>query len=167
MAYTHHSYLNKSTGEMWSLTSHLLRHSYRYHRLDGPAYILYNFAGQVERIEWRRYNSYYSPVLPDGSTSPALIRYHSNGQKALEMWYLHGQRHRLDGPAHIIYYSNGQKECEMWFKSGQLHRPNGPAYVEYDSDGRVINQGSYHLNGIFYSAKEAYEAKLLRLAQQS
>lgn len=45
----------------------------------------------------------------------------------IEVWYIHGVRHRVDGPAY--YNSQGYKE---WIRNGKCHREDGPAVIHTD-----------------------------------
>jgi len=70
-----------------------------------------------------------------------VVRY-PNGSK---IWYLNGERHRVDGPA--IEYPDGTKQ---WYLNGKVHRVDGPAYEGADGSKQ------WHLNG-----KLVYELKPL------
>ena len=53
-----------------------------------------------------------------------------------QMWYLHGQLHRVDGPAAI--WSDGRHH---WYLHGQCHRVDGPAMIHADGSQRWFVQG--------------------------
>ena len=44
-----------------------------------------------------------------------VIKYHENGQKLSELYYLNGEYHREDGPAYTGWYKNGQKSNEIYY----------------------------------------------------
>jgi hypothetical protein len=65
------------------------------------------------------------------------------GNCGTERWYLHGQRHRVDGPA--VEYTDGSKS---WYINGQRHRVDGPAV---DHVGKIKE---WWLNGNLVYSKE-------------
>jgi hypothetical protein len=135
----------------------------------------------------------HHPILPDGSTPPAFIRYYPNGQKDCEMWYyngqshrvggpasldydydgkldfeewsIHGRTHRLDGPACIEYFSTGQISAEIWYIDNKRHRLDGPSIIFYGYDGEVEVE-EYYLYGVRYYSKGEHEAELLKLVRR-
>ena len=50
-----------------------------------------------------------------------IIKYHENGKKRSEEYFLNDQLHRTDGPAYICWYENGQKWTEEYYLNGQYH----------------------------------------------
>lgn len=77
---------------------------------------------------------------------PAIHKYNLNGLNAMELYYINGKKHRVNGPAEIIYHSNGNKEYIEYRNNGLLHRLDGPAYIGYYSNGH-IDYESYYKNG--------------------
>jgi len=74
-----------------------------------------------------------------------------------QVWYLNGERHRVDGPAYI------DGICQEWYLNGELHRTDGPAVIDgghqawylngelHNTDGPAIISGDYqawYLNGV-------------------
>ena len=100
---------------------------------------------------------------------PAVI-YYDTGR---EIWYRHGQLHRVGGPAEYvvgnyeIWYQNDLKHrdggpaytstspmgVEEWWRHGMLHREDGPACI-YDNGVKV-----WHLNGCRVNVKKYLEMK--------
>jgi hypothetical protein len=56
--------------------------------------------------------------------APAMIE-----RDGTQVWYLHGQLHRVAGPA--LIYPDGRR---YWCQHGELHRVDGPAGIS--ADGR-------------------------------
>jgi hypothetical protein len=80
--------------------------------------------GELIKVASQGQVEYFDNVrgYPHNENGPAV---YANGNKH---WYIHGQRHRVDGPAAV--YANGNKH---WYIHGQRHRVDGPA-IEY-ADG--------------------------------
>ena len=77
-----------------------------------------------------------------------IIRYHENGKKYSEEYYLNDKLHRADGPAYIHWYENGQKSFEEYFLNGEPHRTNGPAsIVWYENAAVIIDRASKEPKG--------------------
>jgi hypothetical protein len=152
---------------VWYLPHRSSANNTYFHRLDGPAYIFYYPNGQKEYERW------YEHGIQHRLDGPAYISYSADGSKKIEGWFQNGKRHRQAvlptaehpgekaGPAYITYYADGQKASEEWYQHNQLHRLDDPAVIY--QDGRE----EYWLHGVHYYAKQAYEAELLKLAQQS
>jgi hypothetical protein len=72
---------------------------------------------------------------------PAYISKHYK----YEIWYQHGDVHRVDGPAVIM------KNCEFWFQNDKPHRIGGPAISgagrkkEYWINGQKLSPKIYKL----------------------
>lgn len=64
-------------------------------------------------------------------------------------WYLHGERHRLDGPA------MEHKGSKFWFRNDKLHREDGPAV---ESKNPMIPSG-YYIDGLKYT-EEGFKLKI-------
>lgn len=56
--------------------------------------------------------------LLHNDAGPALIRWHINGRRALESYYIKGKQHRLGGPAETMYWSDGTVKNELFYNNG-------------------------------------------------
>lgn len=76
----------------------------------------------------------------------------------VEIWYQHGQMHRVDGPAYV----NNQKtilkqdhtvvhgittQYQIWYQHGLRHRENGPAFITNYSATWFHHGELHNLNG--------------------
>jgi hypothetical protein len=64
-----------------------------------------------------------------------VVRY-PNGSK---IWYLNGERHRVDGPAW-----EGADGTKQWFLNGQWHRVDGPAWEAANGSKEWWLNGKQH-----------------------
>jgi hypothetical protein len=83
----------------------------RYHRIDGPAYVV--TAGANKGYTLYAINGEYHR-----EGAPAIV--YANGD---ESWYVKGQLHRIGGPA------VNTKTVKKWFRKDKLHRLNAPAVI--------------------------------------
>lgn len=73
---------------------------------------------------------------------PAMIGPHGHS----EVWYHHGQRHRVGGPA--VEYKNGNR---IWYQFDKLHNIDGPAVItdyshkEWWVNGRRFTEEEFNL----------------------
>jgi len=65
---------------------------------------------------------YYSHGQLHNEWGPAARYYFPFANKSVEIWYVHGERHREGAPA--VVWSNGETE---WYFRGEHHREGGPA----------------------------------------
>lgn len=106
------------------------------HRDDGPAYIIYDFDGEIESRTW------FQKGLIHRDGGPAYIRY-SNGRVVTEIWCQYGKEHRfVDEPSLIEYDNYGNVEKEEWMVYGKTHRNGAPAKQIYE-EGKLIESAYY------------------------
>lgn len=60
----------------------------------------------------------------------------------MEMWFVYGRNHRINGPSKIDYYSNGNICRELWVEFGHF-RTNNFCVIEYRENGSIKSKG-YH-----------------------
>ena len=107
---------------------------------------------------------------------PAEIRYYKNGNIYYEIYYVEGEKCRLDdGPIEIYYFENGECHFENYYsqnvfvnilyydngmiqsvsyfkiknKTKKYHSEDGPALILYSRDGNIIYE-CYYTNGAIH-----------------
>jgi len=60
-------------------------------------------------------------------------------------WYVHGQRHRIDGPAVEMSHPDGAIKETTWYLHDKCHREDGPA-LEYFSKDKYHRKSLYYLD---------------------
>jgi hypothetical protein len=120
-----------------SLVSRMRNHQYHY-----QSHFTEHYVSSYGTQEWLLNGYVHSPLLPDGSTGPAII-----WGGGVRDWCYRNEYHRVGGPA--IVDADGS---EQWYRYGQRHREDGPAIV--DADGTQ----KYYLNGKKMSKAEHAEA---------
>jgi hypothetical protein len=83
-----------------------------YHRLDGPAIIIYYLNGQICS------ESYYTNGVRHRLDGPAWILYDAFGKIIKENYYNNNEQHRLDGPAWIEYNNFGKIISADYYVNG-------------------------------------------------
>ena len=75
---------------------------------------------------------------------PAIMEFHSNGNRKLEIYYQHGLIHRPIGPAYITYHENGQVHRCWWGTGGCSYRAGAqPTFEEYDDANNLVKFATY------------------------
>jgi antitoxin component YwqK of YwqJK toxin-antitoxin module len=72
----------------------------------------------------------------DSAGMQKIVRYHSNGQKKAEQFFVKGT---INQGASKTWYDNGQIETEMVFEKGKLQGP----FKSWHRDGKVSIEGIY------------------------
>jgi len=131
------------------------KHEGKYHRIDGPAVIVYGHNNKVSYVAYYTYDMLHR-VTDEGIFKPAVIVYYTNGIISSEEYYVLNIRHRPDGPAYIMYNELGDVLEEKYYLNGKIHRPveQGPSIINYhyyfSRNGkykkRILNE-TYYLNG--------------------
>lgn len=139
------------------------------HRDNGPAFIAYDYQGNVIEEWWYKYG-----LIHRDNDEPAFIEYQNN-TVASKHWYINGITYREnDKPSCISYFtennltennvSSDYVSSESWTnKEGKSYRDNEPSYIIYNRNGTVImkewrNENycrviCYHDNGRFKKEK--------------
>jgi hypothetical protein len=109
------------------------------HRIDGPAYVSFNFATNCPvSMSW------YKNGIPhrDENEGPQTITC-GFGIVTLEVYRKNGYIHRdLDQPALFTYAFNHNPEfldSEIWYKNNKPHRDNHPARIVYNKTHTEFN----------------------------
>jgi len=104
--------------------------------------------GTIQTYRWLLLNADRHRI-----NAPAVITYHSNGNKRVVAYYLDDEldRNYIQGPAYTYWYLNGQKHIVNYLKIGMSHRPAhlGPAYISWWPDGikmeeQYMEEGTLH-----------------------
>lgn len=83
----------------------------KYHRENGPAYIVKSADGKRVLEE-----KYYRDGKLHRADGPAEITYSFNGEVESEGWYIDGKYHRKDGPA--SWGKSWRHDYEAWYQNG-------------------------------------------------
>ncbi len=107
-----------------------LRLSFDLHREDGPAYIEYDYNGNIFKEAYFQNGECFR----EEEDLPCYLKYDINGNVVEEIYYKNGAIHRdNDLPAKIVRFEDGQIQTASWFLNGKIDRKNGPAEIEkYD-----------------------------------
>lgn len=121
------------SSEQWLLNG-------KYHRIDGPARLVYNRAGRVVEEYWQKDDKMHR------IGAAAMIYYRDDGTKTNEYWYKDGKLHRTDGPAEIAYNEDETMRYVYWYNEGVLHRTDGPAETNYRRGTHRVSE-HWYING--------------------
>jgi len=108
-----------------------------WHRIDGPAAIIYHKNGNIE------YEMWYTHGIERCGKIPSTIEYYETGEVHTLYWYKDGMVHRDNGPAVITYYENGKIKKEEWYEHGIIHMDDSPARITYCKNGNVVKKEWY------------------------
>lgn len=83
----------------------------KYHREDGPAYVVKTSSGKRVLEE-----KYYKNGVLHREDGPAMITYSASGEVTSEGWYINGKEHRTDGPA--FWRNSWRDSFKSWYQHG-------------------------------------------------
>lgn len=131
------------------------------HRVDAPAFTVWNDAGDIIKEEW-----YFNDRMHNEG-GPAHTVWNDAGLIILEKWYLNDEQHRVGRPALTEWNAEGDIIREEWYLNDKQHREDGPAVIEYDGDR--IKEELWYLDGESLSAQQHVQAvqRIIRSREQA
>lgn len=116
------------------------------HRLDGPARIIRDKNGNVDREEW------WKNGLLHREDGPAIVtNYQSGAFGYCHKWFREGRLHRERGPAIIDVGEQGYPLRQEWHQNGLPHRIGGPAIVRTDEETGINQEEIWCFEGALHN----------------
>lgn len=78
------------------------------HRINAPAYIIYNTNGNMIVEKWYQHGSIHR------ENGPSCSRYNDQGCIQFQTWVKNNKLYRFNGPVYITYDDNGNIISEQW-----------------------------------------------------
>lgn len=95
----------------------------------------YHSNGNAAQVEWRNANKELNNQPKD---MPAITYFNEAGSVESTSSFINGKRPLTKLPVFVRYYSNGEIKLMVWYNiKGKQHNDKGPAHIELWKDGTV------------------------------